>query len=61
MLYNNNPSAYGAHVGLYIGDGFIYHLSKENGIPKVEEHNKLLTQSKYIYFIGAKRIKEEDT
>ena len=56
MLYNNKLDSYGAHVGLYLGKGEVYHLSKENGIPKIEKHKDLVKQSKYSYFIGAKRV-----
>ena len=56
MLYNHSPMAWGAHVGLYIGEGNIIHLSKEIGTPEIIEHNQLLKQSHYQYFIGAKRV-----
>ncbi len=57
MMYNDSPDSYGAHVGVYVGDGLVYHLSSANGIPKFESHSELFQQSKYCLFIGAKRIK----
>ncbi len=57
MLYNKTTDAYGAHIGLYIGEGKVFHLSKENGTPKYEKHSSLLKQQKYKFFIGAKRVK----
>lgn len=59
MLYNETADAYGAHVGVYVGEGTVFHLSKENGTPKYEKHTDLLQQPKYQFFIGAKRVKEE--
>lgn len=56
MLYNNQPEAYGAHVGVYIGNGEVIHLSLENGVPKIEGHKEILRNPKYRFFIGAKRI-----
>jgi hypothetical protein len=58
MLYNSKKEAYGAHVGLYIGNGNILHLSKGNEVPKVEMHKAMLVQKKYNCFIGAKRLLE---
>ncbi|WP_413701270.1 hypothetical protein ACLKMH_06160 [Psychromonas sp. KJ10-10] len=56
MLYNKSQESYGAHLGIYVGHGIVYHLSKDNGIPKFEKHLDLLKQSKYSRFIGAKRV-----
>ena len=57
MMYNDTTDSYGAHVGVYVGNGLVYHLSLSNGVPKFERHLDLLQQSKYRFFIGAKRIK----
>ncbi|WP_087016247.1 hydrolase [Thaumasiovibrio subtropicus] len=57
MMYNHSPVAYGAHVGVYWGNGQVLHLSLDNGKPKLESHEALLTQRKYCHFIGAKRVK----
>lgn len=56
MLYNKTNAAYGAHVGLYLGDGWILHLSKEIGQPAIQTHQALLLNERYAFFIGAKRI-----
>lgn len=56
MMYNNKPESYGAHVGVYVGDGMVLHLSLENGSPREEAHNDMLRNPKYACFIGAKRI-----
>ena len=57
MLYNSRAEAYGAHVGLYFGEGWVLHLSKDNGTPVLEKHETLMRNSKYHFFIGAKRLK----
>lgn len=56
MLYHRDSGAFGAHVGLYWGEGKVLHLSKDNGFPQFEGHTALLEQEKYRYFIGAKRL-----
>jgi len=56
MLYNKTPQAYGAHVGVYVGDGRILHLSYAIGYPVIQKHTALLSQAKYACFIGAKRV-----
>jgi len=58
MMYNNSSDPYGAHVGVYVGDGIVYHLSLSNNVPELERHLDLLQQSNYRFFIGAKRIKQ---
>ncbi|MDW1637170.1 MULTISPECIES: hydrolase [unclassified Vibrio] len=58
MMYNDSTDSYGAHVGVYVGNGLVYHLSLSNGVPMLERHLDLLQQSKYQFFIGAKRIKQ---
>ena len=35
MLFGKRADAYGAHVGVYVGDGEVLHLSKEVGRPAV--------------------------
>jgi len=56
MLYNDTPKSYGAHVGVYVGDGMVLHLSKEESYPVIEKHESLLSKEKYTFFIGAKRV-----
>ncbi|ELA9461226.1 hydrolase [Vibrio alginolyticus] len=58
MMYNDSTDSYGAHVGVYVGNGLVYHLSLSNGVPMFERHLDLLQQSKYQFFMGAKRIKQ---
>ncbi len=56
MLYSADGEAYGAHVGVYIGDGEIIHLSLQNGRSEIIEHEIMQENKKYRRFVGAKRI-----
>ncbi len=56
FLYHYQPESYGAHVGVYLNHHRILHLSKKNGLPKIEIHEDLIQQDAYKYFIGAKRV-----
>jgi cell wall-associated NlpC family hydrolase len=59
MLYSDAGEAWGAHVGVYLGDGKIIHLSLENGRPQVIAHAAMLQIPRYAKFVGAKRIKRQ--
>ncbi|OAD18632.1 cell wall-associated hydrolase [Candidatus Thiomargarita nelsonii] len=56
MLYNKTPQSYGAHVGIYVGNGNVLHLSSDIGYPVIQKHEELILQEKYSCFIGAKRV-----
>ena len=60
MLYSIAGDAYGAHVGLYIGEGKIIHLSADNVYAEIISHEDMLKNEKYSFFIGAKRVFEKD-
>jgi cell wall-associated NlpC family hydrolase len=56
LLWNKNEDPYGAHVGVYVGDGKAIHLSKENVLPAIEPLEKFHDNPAYRVFIGAKRV-----
>ena len=56
MLYNKTAAAYGAHVGVHIGNDQVLYLSLDLGLPTIQTHQRLLSQKKYAHFIGAKRV-----
>ena len=58
MLYHSKPEAWGAHVGLYIGNDTVLHLSQGIGTPEKRHHNDFKLSEKYKCFIGAKRLKK---
>lgn len=47
----------GAHMGIYLGNNKILHLSKEIGYPTIWDFKDFKKRSKYKMFIGAKRVK----
>lgn len=57
LLWNDTPNPFGAHVGLYAGQGKALHLSKANYTPKLETLTFFSTQPEYQIWIGAKRLK----
>ncbi|MFT4190587.1 MAG: hypothetical protein QM617_03565 [Comamonas sp.] len=57
VLVHDNPNAWGAHVAVCIGEDHVVHLSRKNGVPRIETMEQLLTEPKYPFFIGAKRTR----
>ena len=55
LLWNKTSDAYGAHVGVYIGDGQVIHLAKDNGYPVIDRLENFAKHPAYRVFIGAKR------
>jgi murein DD-endopeptidase / murein LD-carboxypeptidase len=58
LLYNSEPRAWGAHVGVYLGQDRIIHLSKDVGHPVIWSHQEFLSTARYKFFVGAKRIRD---
>ena len=56
MLYHEERKAWGAHVGLYLGEDRVIHLSKAVGRPAIWRHGDFAAQARYACFIGAKRL-----
>lgn len=57
VLWNKTADAYGAHVGVYLGEGKVIHLSKEKGFAQIENLSTLQANPLYVVLIGAKRLK----
>lgn len=57
LLWNRTPEPWGAHVGVYIGEGSAIHLSKEIGLPVIWKLERFPEEKQYAVFIGAKRIR----
>ncbi len=57
VLWNNTPESYGAHVGIYVGDNQVLHLSRANSFPKVESLQAIATLPEYKVLLGGKRLK----
>jgi murein DD-endopeptidase / murein LD-carboxypeptidase len=56
LLWNKTDQAWGAHVGVYVGENAAIHLSKENRTAKIWQLEDFLEQPSYKVFIGAKRV-----
>jgi murein DD-endopeptidase / murein LD-carboxypeptidase len=56
VLVNNAPISWGAHVGVYLGSGFVLHLSKKLGVPAMEPVQSMMRRARYRYLLGFKRI-----
>jgi cell wall-associated NlpC family hydrolase len=57
LLFNNTDEAYGAHVAVYLGDGFAIHLAKSVGKPAIWPVAAFQEKPEYSVFIGAKRAR----
>ncbi len=55
ILLHKTQNAWGAHVGVYVGNNLIIHLSKNIGFPIIENLESVMQQPQYCCFIGAKR------
>jgi murein DD-endopeptidase / murein LD-carboxypeptidase len=56
LFWNRTPEAWGAHVGVYLGEGCAAHLSKAAGTPLVQPLEAFAQRSEYRVRLGAKRL-----
>jgi len=56
VLAHNAPIVWGAHVGVYLGNGLVLHLSKKIGSPAIESVQSMMHRAEYRYLLGFKRI-----
>lgn len=54
VLYNGRHDPYGAHVGLWTGEG-VAHLCKEGGRPAVWHEHEFTARPRYAVRVGFKR------
>lgn len=57
LLFNRTADPYGAHVGVYLGEGMVIHLSQRVGKPAIWALDDFRSAPGYEVFIGAKRVK----
>ena len=57
LLFSADGSAFGAHVGVYLGDGQVIHLWKEAGLPGVRDLAWFANTRRYRTLLGAKRCR----
>lgn len=56
VLFNATDDAYGAHVGVSVGEGRVLHLCAEVGRPAVWEMTEFASRRRYRVLIGVKRV-----
>jgi hypothetical protein len=56
VLFNHIPDAYGAHVGVWVGDDQVLHLCAEVGRPVVWSMAEFAARERYRVVIGIKRV-----
>lgn len=57
MLWHDRPDPWGAHVGVYIGDGRAVHLAKALQTPVIWRLEMFVSRPEYRVYIGAKRMR----
>jgi cell wall-associated NlpC family hydrolase len=55
LLFHEKPDAWGAHVGVYLGQDLVLHLSKQVGRPAIWHFTQFASRPGYAFYIGAKR------
>ena len=56
VLLHNKPNPWGAHVGVYLGNHLVLHLSQKIGVPAIEPLELLTQRDQYRFLIGFKRV-----
>lgn len=56
LIWNHTSQPWGAHMGVYVGEGSAIHLCKEIGLPVIWKLERFLEEKQYAVFIGAKRV-----
>jgi hypothetical protein len=56
VLVQDKPNPWGAHVGVYLGNRLVLHLSQKIGVPAIEPLELLRQRAQYRYLIGFKRV-----
>lgn len=58
VFFNKSINAYGAHLGLYIGNNKIIHLPRNIGYPVIWDLKEFKKNKKYRIMLGGKRVKK---
>ncbi len=56
LLFGPTLDPYGAHVGVYIGDGMVLHLCAAHGLPLVESIPQVQQRPRHRCLLGGKRV-----
>ena len=55
LFWNQTSEPWGAHIGVYLGDGYAVHLARDVGIPVIWPLGEFERHPRYRVFLGAKR------
>ena len=55
ILFNAVADPWGAHVGIWVGDGTVAHLSREVGYPALWDLGEFVARERYRMVVGFKR------
>ena len=58
ILFNRARDAFGAHVGVFVGDNRVIHLARHVGVPTVWNLGAFAENPAYRVLIGAKRTRK---
>ncbi len=56
LFWNRTPDPWGAHVGVYLGDGRVVHLTRDVGVAVIWRLDEFGRHGKSQVFLGAKRV-----
>jgi hypothetical protein len=56
VLVNATDDAWGAHVGVWVADDQVLHLSAEVGLPSVWRMSDFAARERYAVLLGFKRV-----
>lgn len=57
LLFNRTDDPFGAHLGVYSGQGAVLHLAKSIGIPALWPLTEFTQREEYRVLIGGKRLR----
>ncbi|MGW4898402.1 hydrolase [Kitasatospora sp. NPDC004240] len=57
LLFNAGADAYGAHVGVWLGEDAVLHLCREVGLPAVWPLADFAARERYAVLVGIKRMR----
>jgi lipoprotein Spr len=57
LFFSADGEAWGAHVGVYLGDGKVIHLSAAAGLPEIQDLPWFQETLRYRVLLGAKRCR----
>ena len=57
LFFSETAESWGAHIGVYLGDGKVIHLSKQVGFPEIRDLSEFGKIELYKILLGANRAR----